>query len=149
MKVIIQNMKIVGTAGDDYAGPDQFVQAPEGFDINSPDKFVVSLVDDVITVTLKPAGVSDYVLAMEAMFDAKAKERSYDTRYTCALRAGYPSPFQAEGLAFATWMDTCNGIGLQLLNDFQSGKIPPLTIPELLASLPELEWPSPVVPLVE
>ena len=32
MKLIIQNSRIVGTATNDYAGPDDYITAPEGFD---------------------------------------------------------------------------------------------------------------------
>ena len=35
--------------------------------------------------------------ALVAYLDATARERRYDNRVTCALRAGYPGPFQAEG----------------------------------------------------
>ena len=32
MKLIIQNTRIAATATDDYAGPDEWIEAPEGFD---------------------------------------------------------------------------------------------------------------------
>jgi hypothetical protein len=32
MKLIIQNSRVVGTATDDYNGPDEFVSAPQSFD---------------------------------------------------------------------------------------------------------------------
>ena len=32
MKLIIQTDRIIGTATDDYTGPDQFISAPENFD---------------------------------------------------------------------------------------------------------------------
>jgi hypothetical protein len=88
-----------------------------------------------------PPTLDEYIAAMEAVYDGKAHERRYDDRYTCALRAGYVSPFQAEGLAFATWMDTCNAIGYTMLYQFQQGLIPQPTIQDVLDALPELVWP--------
>ena len=88
-----------------------------------------------------PPTVSDYVAAMEALYDTKAKERRYDNRLTCALRAGYPGPFQAEGQAFAIWMDNCNALGYQIMDEVLAGQRPVPTVPELIAELPGLEWP--------
>lgn len=33
MKLIIQNARIVGTATDEYAGPDEYIDAPADFDV--------------------------------------------------------------------------------------------------------------------
>lgn len=88
-----------------------------------------------------PPSVSDYIAAMEAHYDTKAQERRYDNRLTCALRAGYPGPFQAEGQAFAVWMDTCNALGYQIMDEVLSGTRPVPTVAELIADLPVLEWP--------
>lgn len=86
--------------------------------------------------------VADYISAMEGMYDAKARERHYDNRYTCALRAGYAGPFQAEGAAFALWMDTCNALGYLIMAEVQAGTRPQPTIAALLAELPALTWPT-------
>jgi hypothetical protein len=88
-----------------------------------------------------PPTLDEYIKAMEALYDSKAQERRYDDRYTCALRAGYTSPFQTEGLAFATWMDSCNAIGYSMLYQFQQGLIAQPTIADVLDALPELVWP--------
>lgn len=82
-----------------------------------------------------------YMTTLEAYYDAKAQERRYDNRYTCSLRAGYASPFQAEGLAFAVWMDTCNAQCYALLLEVQAGTVPMPTIEDVIAGLPELTWP--------
>jgi hypothetical protein len=84
----------------------------------------------------------EYTAALEAHYDAKAQERRYDNRYTCALRAGYAGPFQQEGIAFATWMDNCNAVAYQILADVLNGLRPTPTIEELLAELPVLDWPN-------
>ena len=84
---------------------------------------------------------AEYTAALEAMYDAKAQEKHYDNRYTCALRAGYPSAFQAEGTAFGEWMDLCNVTAYGIMAQVQQGLIPQPTIPELLAMMPVMVWP--------
>jgi hypothetical protein len=82
-------------------------------------------------------------LAMDTHFDAKAAERRYTNRWTCATRAGYPGPFQAECLAFATWMDTCNELAYTTLKDIQNGVRPMFeSVEEALAILPSFTWPE-------
>ena len=86
--------------------------------------------------------VADYERALDAHLDAKAKERRYNDRFTCALRAGYTGPFQAEGIAFAQWMDNCNAYAYQLLTDVEAGnRQPPATIAAFVEELPDLVWP--------
>lgn len=85
-----------------------------------------------------------YISALETMYDAKAQERFYDDRYTCALRAGYVGPFQAEATAFAVWMDSCNLKAYGLLAQVLAGEIKQPTIAEVLAQMPELVWPPQV-----
>lgn len=75
-------------------------------------------------------------------FDATAQQRRYENRVTCALRAGFPGPFQADGLAFAQWMDACNVHGYQLIEDVKSGKRTLPTVDEFIAELPPMEWPE-------
>ena len=89
-----------------------------------------------------PLTLADYDAALTAHLDAVAQSRNYADRISCAVRAGYPGPFHAEGVAFATWMDTCNATGYQMLADFHAGLIPQLTLAELIAALPEMTWPS-------
>lgn len=91
------------------------------------------------TVTLT---VEDFEAALDAHLDAKAKERRYNDRFTCALRAGYTGPFQAEGVAFAQWMDNCNAYAYQLLTDVGAGnRQPPASIEAFIEELPDLVWP--------
>jgi len=90
----------------------------------------------------RAAVVQQYTDALAAMLDAKAQEKNYDNRISCALRAGYPGPFNAEGSKFAAWMDTCNALGYQVLADVNAGKRPRPTLPEFLALMPALVWPA-------
>lgn len=83
-----------------------------------------------------------YEAALTAHLDAVAQSRRYDNRVTCALRAGYPGPFQAEGAAFAAWMDQCNALGYQVLAEIRSGARQLPTIEEFIAMMPEMTWPD-------
>lgn len=80
--------------------------------------------------------------ALVAHLDATARERRYDNRVTCALRAGYPGPFQAEGIAFAAWMDQCNALAYNLLAEVVAGTRPMPDSPQALIDLmPAMVWP--------
>jgi len=83
---------------------------------------------------------ADYTARLEALYDAKAQERRYDTRFTCALRAGYVGPFQADGVAFAQWMDASNAHGYTVMAAVQAGDRPLPTWEELAAELPAAPW---------
>lgn len=85
--------------------------------------------------------IDQYTAALESHYDAKARERRYDNRLTCALRAGYQGPFQDEGQAFAIWMDTCNAYAYGVMAEVQSGTRPMPSAAGLIAELPDLIWP--------
>jgi len=90
-----------------------------------------------------PPTVQQIEDALTAYFDSVAQSKRYDNRVTCALRAGYVGPFQAEGLAFAQWMDACNALGYQLLAEVQATTRPmPDTLADALALLPAMVWPE-------
>lgn len=81
--------------------------------------------------------------ALVAHLDATARDRRYDNRVTCALRAGYPGPFQAESIAFASWMDQCNVLAYQLLAEVVAGTRPLPESPQALIDLlPVMIWPG-------
>lgn len=84
--------------------------------------------------------IAELTAALEAHYDATAHERRYDNRITCALRAGYAGPFQAEGQTFAIWMDTCNALAYQIMAECLAGT---RTIPapaEIVALMPDIVW---------
>lgn len=85
--------------------------------------------------------VKQYTDRLERHYDEAAQSRKYDNRLTCALRAGYAGPFQAEGQTFAVWMDTCNALGYQVMAEVAAGMRPLPTEDELIALLPPLVWP--------
>lgn len=84
----------------------------------------------------------DLTAELESHYDKTAQQRRYDNRLTCALRAGYAGPFQAEGQAFAIWMDTCNAYAYQVMADCLAGTRPAPTAAELIAELPPMLWPA-------
>ncbi len=102
---------------------------------------------DVVDIADTPEGMQAALMrkfdaALTAHLDATAQARRYDNRITCALRAGYVGPFQAEGQAFASWMDACNWQAYQVLAGVQSGDLTMPTIAEFIADLPEMVWPT-------
>lgn len=84
--------------------------------------------------------VAGFVSAMEAHYDAVARGKNYDNRFTCALRAGYAGPFQSEGQAFAIWMDGCNALAYSVLAEVQAGTRAQPTVSEFIAMLPVAPW---------
>lgn len=82
-----------------------------------------------------------YTDALESHYDTVAREKNYDDRKTCALRAGIVgSPFQAEGQRFGAWMDTCNLQAYQILAQVKAGTRRLPSVQEFIAELPEFSW---------
>lgn len=140
MKLIIQNNSIAGTATDAYDGPDAFITAPPDFDASRMAEYVIT--DGV--ATLPPVDmVAVFDAALTNHLDNTAKQRRYDNRITCAVRAGYAGPFQAEGAAFALWMDKSNALAYQMLAAVQAGTASMPESPQaFIDTLPEMVWPA-------
>lgn len=89
-----------------------------------------------------PPTETEIIAAMEELFEKTANSKRYKNKITCALRAGYPGPFQAEGMAFASWMDSCNALAYQMQAEIKAGtRSMPQTIEEALSYLPAIVWP--------
>ena len=108
-----------------------------------------SLIAEVEATYVPPAPpsleeqIAVFDAALVAHMDATARQRRYDNRLTCALRAGYPGPFQSEGIAFAGWMDQCNALAYQLLAEVVAGTRPLPESPQALIDLlPVMIWPG-------
>ena len=108
-----------------------------------------SLIAEVEATYVPPAPpsleeqIAVFDAALVAHLDATARQRRYDNRVTCALRAGYPGPFQADGIAFAAWMDQCNALAYNLLAEVTPGTRPMPESPQALIDLmPAMVWPS-------
>lgn len=86
--------------------------------------------------------LEDFDAAMTAHLDSTARQRRYDNRITCMVRAGFPGPFQTEGIAFATWCDTCNAFAYSFMAEVVAGTQPmPATTDEFIGLLPPMVWP--------
>lgn len=85
--------------------------------------------------------IAKYQAAHDAHLQAAAAARRYDSIHTAALRAGYPGPWQAEGVAYAQWMDACNAAGYQILAEVMAGERPPMPVADYIALLPPLVLP--------
>jgi hypothetical protein len=81
-----------------------------------------------------------FITAMEAHYDSVARDKKYDNRLTCALRAGYAGPFQLEGQAFAIWMDNCNAYGYLEMAKVLNGTRQMPTVEQLISELPSAPW---------
>lgn len=83
--------------------------------------------------------ISRYESALDAHLDSVARSYRYDNRFTFALRAAYAGPWQAEGIAFAQWMDTCNAQSFALLQQVLAGQAALPSLEEFIAALPEFQ----------
>ena len=127
--------------------PEQMVmlRADLGSDAAQYEEMIAEV--DATHAPLAPPSIEEQIAvfdaALVAHLDATARERRYDNRVTCALRAGYPGPFHAEGIAFAAWMDQCNALAYSLLAEVVAGTRPMPDSPQALIDLmPAIEWPS-------
>lgn len=78
---------------------------------------------------------------LDLHIDTVARAHRYSDRFTFALRAGYPGPYQAEGIAFAQWMDDCNAQAYALLTAVKVGTKPLPSRADFIAGLPVLVLP--------
>lgn len=78
---------------------------------------------------------------LDLHLDTVARAHRYNDRFTFALRAGYPGPYQAEGIAFAQWMDDCNAQAYALLAAVEAGTAPLPSRTDFIAGLPALVLP--------
>jgi hypothetical protein len=104
--------------------------------------------DPQLSPVRTPAEVeADLTKTLNQHLDGVAGLRRYDSRITCALRAGFPGPFQEEGRVFAAWMDACNMAAYQLMADVKAGSRAVPTDAELIAAMPVIEWPASPIPV--
>ena len=81
------------------------------------------------------AGIDQYI-------DSVAQAKGYDNRMTCMARASFTGPFQAEGIAFGQWMDSCYLVAFQIMAEVQAGTRPMPTLDEVIAEFPAMVWPE-------
>lgn len=89
------------------------------------------------------AAQADYVMAVQAMLDAKARERGYDDIASAATYAGDPDPvFNAEGTACKAWRSQIWRQCYADLAKVRAGQMAQPTVEDFVASLPALTWPD-------
>ena len=87
--------------------------------------------------------VDEYTNAIQAMLDTKAREKRYDNILSaCTYVTSTVPSFQAEGQACVEWRDAVWAESYDLMAQVQAGTLAQPTIPELLAMLPEMDWPA-------
>lgn len=85
--------------------------------------------------------IARYEAALDAHLDATARMHRYDNRFTFALRAAYPGPWHADGVAFAEWMDGCNAQAYALLKSVLDGDVSMPSIEDFINGLPDFVKP--------
>lgn len=60
---------------------------------------------DGVVITIDDAKLKAIESVVSTKLNAAAVANGYDDIRSAALRASYSGPYQAEGVAFATWMD--------------------------------------------
>jgi hypothetical protein len=84
----------------------------------------------------------EYDDALIDLFDRTAQTKQYDNRITCAMRASYEGPYQAEGAAFGKWMDECYAKAYARQAQAARGESAYPAAADLVASMPSIDWPA-------
>lgn len=85
--------------------------------------------------------IAEYEKELDKHLDGVAKSYRFADRKTLALRAGYPGPYHDLGLAYATWMDTCNAQAYAQLQRVLNGEEQIPTVEQFLSTLPTFTYP--------
>lgn len=87
------------------------------------------------------AQLKEYEDAVQAHLDSVAQYRGYDNTYTCLSYLNSSDPtWNAESHAFNLWRDSVWHKCHELLNKYQAGELEPITVEQLIAQLPEINW---------
>ncbi len=120
-----------------------FPRFPEAFGRSPPMKLVP--MEDVQPVQNHPGlnPVDVYRLEIQAMIDAKANERQYDSGATLASYVNSTiEQWAAEAQAFVAWRDTVWLYALAELDRVQKAERDQPSVEDFLAELPAFEWPG-------
>jgi len=87
--------------------------------------------------------IDRYVGAVQAHLDEIARSRNYDSILSlCTYATSTDAKFAAEGQAGVEWRDAVWTSCYQTLEQWNTGAIDTPTIDDLIASLPEIVWPT-------
>ena len=139
MKLIIQNSQIAGTATDAYGGPEAYIDAPDGFDVNRMGEYVIK---DGVAVLPAPDVQAEIVSQTQARLDAFARERSYDGILSACTYATSSVPkFTREGQDAVNARDATWAALYGIMGQVQAGDLPmPSGFADVWPLLPVLEW---------
>lgn len=94
------------------------------------------------TLSLAVPQLEDYRIAIRLHVERTAQQRGYDTGTSCASYANSSVPLWAgEATAFVAWRDAVWSYAFTELGKVQSGLRPQPTVDEIVAELPEIQWP--------
>lgn len=87
--------------------------------------------------------IKDYTNTVQAMMDAEASTKGYDSIFTaCTYVTSSNQKFAAEGQACVAWRDTVWTACHQIMADVAADTRPAPSLTELLAELPTMVWPE-------
>jgi hypothetical protein len=90
-----------------------------------------------------PPALGDYRRAIQAMVDANAQERNYDSGITCASYVVSTNPvWAAEAQAFVAWRDAVWNHAFTELPKVEAGERLQPSVSAFLLELPPLIWPA-------
>ena len=140
MKLIIQNNRIAATATDEYTGPDEYISAPEGFDIERMGEY--RLVDGALVLSQRPLQ-EVVVQAAQQRLDDFARTRNYDGILSaCTYATSMVPKFATEGQYAVQVRDATWAALYALLAEVQAGtRAAPESFDDVQPLLPVLEWP--------
>ena len=139
MKLIIQNTKIAGTATDAYSGPEAYIDAPEGFDVDRMGEYVI---ENGVAVLPAPDVQAEIVSQTQSRLDDFAKTRAYDGILSACTYATSSVPrFQREGQDAVNARDATWAALYSIMGKVQAGELPMPSGPtDIEPLLPVLEW---------
>ena len=116
---------------------------PEAYGEKPPMKTVPVEDDQPVTNHSGLSPVDIYRLEIQAMIDAKASERQYDSGAALASYVNSTVELWAtEAQAFVAWRDAVWIFALAELDKVQAGERDQPSVEDFLAELPEFEWPE-------
>lgn len=126
----------------DPTPPEEYLTNPDFYFVTEQDEAPYTVWTRKSDEQINQMLVSRYDAALTAHLDSTAQSRRWADRITCAVRAGYPNPWQAEGAAFGQWMDQCNALGYTILAEVQAGTRPLPSLEDFIAEMPPMVWPE-------
>lgn len=110
-------------------------------DTPTPEELAMAFPGYVAAITGQLRG--QYTQAAQELLDATARTRGYDGILSlCSYATSENAPFKAEALAGVKWRDAVWLEGYTILAQVQAGSMAPPSLPEFLAMLPAISWPT-------